>query len=254
MGLLNFVLSKIDYAEKRGWIPIVDFKNGRNYYFENEQDVGKYNAWENFFEQVSCYSLEEVYQSKFVVLGSISNEITTPISDLKFFDLQNQYDYWKRLCDKYIRPSAAVKKILSQMNREYGKTNGALAVKLRGTDYNPPPPGHYYQPSVEEAHAAIEEMKKKWRVDKVFLSTEDTSIQKRLLNEFGEDLICLPEEKEKDIHKKSVIKEGQLYLAELLFLAQCPYVVGGINGGLLGIALFGKEIKDLKTWHMGKAR
>lgn len=260
MGLLNYVLAKIDYANRNGWIPVVDFQNGKNYYFQSEKDVGTYNVWEKFFEQVSRVSLDEVYRSKRVVLGGVDLEAKSPLTEINLTALhekQNNYEHWKELCNAHIRPCGAVQKVVEQMQNSYGKLDNVLGVKLRGTDYNPPPPGHYYQPSIEMAIEGICDIQKKWKSDKLILSTEDSEIQERLKKEFGTNITCLPDDLLNMGNKegeKSVIEEGQLYLAELLFLAHCPYVVGGINGGLLGIVLLSEHIRELKTWDLGKAK
>ena len=51
-----------------GAIPIVDMYNFPTIYNEKEKILNTYNSWEYFFEQLSNYSLEEVYQSKNVII------------------------------------------------------------------------------------------------------------------------------------------------------------------------------------------
>lgn len=67
MALLFYVIQQIGYAEKNNYIPVVDFKN-----YKTQYNIADENAWECFFEQISNYSLEEVYQSKNVVLSGIN--------------------------------------------------------------------------------------------------------------------------------------------------------------------------------------
>ena len=68
---LFFVLKGISYAEKNGYVPVVDMEN---YWMSELSSVkgvdGEKNAWCYFFKQVSEYSLSQVYQSKNVILFS----------------------------------------------------------------------------------------------------------------------------------------------------------------------------------------
>lgn len=57
MALLFYVIQQIGYAEKNNYIPVVDFKN-----YKTQYNIADENAWECFFEQISNYSLEEVYK------------------------------------------------------------------------------------------------------------------------------------------------------------------------------------------------
>ena len=65
---LSFVLNHIKIAKSLGAIPIVDMYNFPTIYNEKEKILNTYNSWEYFFEQLSNYSLEEVYQSKNVII------------------------------------------------------------------------------------------------------------------------------------------------------------------------------------------
>ena len=65
---LSFVLNHIKIAKSLGAIPIVDMYNFPTIYNEKRKILNTYNSWEYFFEQLSNYSLEEVYQSKNVII------------------------------------------------------------------------------------------------------------------------------------------------------------------------------------------
>ncbi len=66
-----FILQGLQYANSKGYIPIVDMEN---YWIGELSSLkkinGTRNAWCYFFNQVSQYSLEEVYKSKNVVLSN----------------------------------------------------------------------------------------------------------------------------------------------------------------------------------------
>ena len=108
MGLVVQVLGNIRYAEEKGWIPVVDFQHSDNWYlYDNSGRRGDFNTWERFFEPVSPYTLNEVYQSRYVVLGSTNMRLAVPsVEDLAKFG--DAYCFWNKLSRKYLRPSAEV--------------------------------------------------------------------------------------------------------------------------------------------------
>lgn len=257
MGLFVYVLSKIKYAKEKGWVPIVDFQNGKNCYFNSETEVGLYNPWEKFFRQITPYTLDEVYQSNSVEMSSIDLQDLSPFNDEKIFELTDSYSQWKQLSDKYIRLSPEVTQLVKRLNEKFGETANAIAVKVRGSDYINPPKGHCYQPSIETVIEAIYELQRKTGADKVFLATEDKNVEKEIVENFESEIIVVTNELQnlqvKDNETESIVAAGQRYLAELAFLAQCPYLIGGMNGGLIGIMLLAPDLKELKTWDLGKA-
>ena len=70
-GLLSnlaYVINHIQIANRMGFIPIVDMKNYPSVYNENDKIFGTLNSWEYYFEQLTDYSLDEVYQSKNIII------------------------------------------------------------------------------------------------------------------------------------------------------------------------------------------
>lgn len=62
-----FVLNHIEYAEKIGAIPIIDFKNFPNLYNESND-----NSWEYYFKPLNHFNLNEIYNSKNVLISDSS--------------------------------------------------------------------------------------------------------------------------------------------------------------------------------------
>lgn len=66
-----YVLQKLSYALENGYIPVVDWKNyGLMPHAENYPVNGTENSWEYYWTQPSSFTLEEVYQSKNVILST----------------------------------------------------------------------------------------------------------------------------------------------------------------------------------------
>ena len=63
----------MEYADTKGWIPVVDLMNYENMYTTKKPIHGTMNVWEHYFLQPETdgkrYTLEEVYSSKNVVLS-----------------------------------------------------------------------------------------------------------------------------------------------------------------------------------------
>ena len=66
---LNYFIRQIDYVQKKGFIPVVDMKYHKNLYL-NDEEIGRINSWEYYFNQLSDYELEEVYDSANVIIAS----------------------------------------------------------------------------------------------------------------------------------------------------------------------------------------
>ena len=102
------VLQGIIYAEKHNLTPVVDMEN---YWVAELSSTKKindtYNAWCYFFEQISNYSLQEVYKSRNVILSAGSRILGADhwFSDRKLHYL-SESDHLRTISgiiNKYIR-------------------------------------------------------------------------------------------------------------------------------------------------------
>ena len=64
-----YVLSHLVYAQLNEWIPVIDQLNYPVYTSQNYPVHGTNNAWEYFWQQPSVYTLDDVYQSKNIILS-----------------------------------------------------------------------------------------------------------------------------------------------------------------------------------------
>lgn len=241
MALLFYVIQQIGYAEKNNYIPVVDFKN-----YKTQYNIVDENAWECFFEQISNYSLEEVYQSKNVVLSGI-NAIYDTYSYLynKSF---NEDDLQKThlLAKKYIKFS---KKAYELYNKELKHISPQknIGLYLRGTDYiNLKPIGEPIQPTVAQAIEHVNTYIENEKNANVFLVTEDERIYKEVKSNLGERIVIVSFDNyiknysERDFlangHSLTQLGEnahirGLNYLVKIMLLSNCKYIVGGKTCG-----------------------
>ena len=102
VGLFSLVMTNmglVKYALDRGYIPVIDMQSGKNTYLEEEQ-VGKINAWELYFQQPCGYELADIAESRNVILSSglIGEELEFPddsiVRDKRKYLEHLQRDVW----------------------------------------------------------------------------------------------------------------------------------------------------------------
>lgn len=158
---------------------MVDFKNYETQYFTEDK-----NAWEIYFEQVSPYTLDEVYTSKNVVLCGLNVLERAPKYLNQKFDDKSVLQT-RRLVSKYIRISKLIEDKVEKESQNLDICN-CIGLYLRGTDYvKMRPAGHPIQPSSEQAIEKINKMQFE-ELKSIFLVTEDEEIKQKIVNYYGE--------------------------------------------------------------------
>lgn len=262
MSLFIQTMRKIDYAKRKGYIPIVDFKNYKTQYWD-----GINNAWELFFEQPTNISLEEIYQSKNVILSGASiwkRENMKLFKETIFFD-KKIAEY----CNKLILENINLNRdIINSINFEKKEINvdKCIGVYIRGTDYiKLKPVGEYVQPSIDEMINKIKEFLKKYPDNNIFLVTEDNEYYEVLKDEFGEKIKTVSfdtfiDRKKVDtflskteLLKKDLIERGKDYLIKEILLSECEYLISSITcGSVAAFAFNGNSYKDKFIFNKGK--
>ncbi len=248
-SIFNTNLSRIRYAVENGMIPVIDMQNFRNNYLE-EENVGKENAWEYFFEQPTDFSLEMAYQSKHIVLSASGIPKETPNDSISFLYNENGVlDEWRQICKKYIRLSPKIKE---QINREIEKrilpNDRVLGVLARGTDYiRLKPSGHPVQPTPEQLIEKVREVMRMQNCNKVFVATEDKEIDAIFRKEFGTNYIATETEfvdyqggylSQNTVERKNdKFLRGVEYLTNIVMLTKCNCMVAGRTSGTVGACL-----------------
>lgn len=250
-SLMNVNLAKIDYACKKGMIPVVDMQNFRNC-FHDKSTIGLENIWEDFFEQPFEYSLSQAYRAKKIIISDAGVPEIAPNDTMDF--LQNKdriLDYWRQSCEKYIKIKPAIKeKIDNKINNLINGENRVLGVLARGTDYvKLQPSNHPIQPSVEMLINKSKVVMHEYNCNKLFLATEDKKIADAFKSTFGDK--CITNQKDyvkyedgylSDIkyNNENKIENGIDYLSSILILSKCNCIVAGRTSGTVGACLFSK--------------
>ena len=241
-GLLSLLYKQIlyiDFAKRKGYVPFVDWKNYKTQYYD-----GKNNTWDFFFKQPSELMEEDVYQSQNVYLSGWTFKTINP-NNLFESDVFRSKEV-RNLSGKILRENLEFNEdVLNIVDLEARnlQIEKCIGVYIRGTGYvKLKPSGEYVQPSVNQMKCKIREFENKYKAP-IFLVTEDGNIFDELKNEFG-DMIKLVSfdtfirnYEGKDVLSKSNVLEkdkksrGQKYLAKMILLSRCRYLITSITQG-----------------------
>ena len=171
------VIQEVKYARDHNYIPVVDYQNYENQYRMSKSNKEYINSWELFFEQVSNYTLNEVYQSKNVILSgwSIKKCLQVKVN----FSFEDQIKFYKEL-DVDISLKRELLEKANYIEKKY-INDKTLGLFIRGTDYVAlKPKGHYIQPTVEMLLSKVKEYIQEFQIDNIFLITEDKEIENKI--------------------------------------------------------------------------
>ena len=250
MSLLLTNLMRIEYALKKGYVPIIDMQNIYNVYLTDRQ-IGKVNAWEFYFEQPSGYDLENVKLCKNVVWGDCDVLTSFPYNKVSFWsDYNESYLYWKGIAQEYIRLNETTSRYIKNLKEELFGGHKVVGVKCRGTDYMlVRPSGHPVQPDVDDVIDKTKEIIERYNCDTVFLSTEDKEIYEKFRRSFGEILVTnkthyisyntgsIGQGTHTENEDKNYM-EGLEYVSQIMLLSSCDCLVAGLTSGTIGALLF----------------
>ncbi|MGN0428160.1 MAG: hypothetical protein ACI4F0_10190 [Agathobacter sp.] len=266
LGFFSFfitILGGIDDCYRNGLIPVVDMRTGVNQYKRKESD----NAWEYFFEQPGGIRLDDIGNWNEVTIINCENVIIRPYQNMDYFTNQQAIMYWHKFAEKNINFTKEVQSyinlFLKRHIQPYKKGNGILGVLARGTDYTELRPfGHPVQPSYSEIKSMVDLYLKKYKCEKIFLATEDQRICEQFLADYG-DCVIVPDAirymetngkylSELKTKEKNFNMETLTYIATIVGLAQCDYLVAGRTSGTVAATIFSSGYKDSYFFNVGK--
>lgn len=241
-------LQHLSKAVNHGWIPVVDWQNyGKLAHAEDFPINGTTNSWEYFWTQPSEYSLEEVYQSKNVILSSQNSVSYGYIPSML---LQPPFaEYAKLLAEKCPRYDSLItlneptaKYIDEKMSILFPKGKRIMGVSIRATSYGVQHISrHPRQPTLDDVIDTVVEKAAEWNMDYVFFACEAEAAVEKMKSRFGDRLITLPRMRYKEMPKigeNPLYAPGQKYqtnldyLTEMVLLSRCTSLIAGISGGV----------------------
>ena len=277
--LIN-VLPYLEISEKKGFTPIVDYKNTDFLrLIHDEKRAGIDNPWEYYFEQPGGeYSLDEVYRSAKVEIGSSdkygfqvidwNNMMPMPLEKLV---------YWSQLANKYIRPTNEIfKRIRDEKDRLCFENKNIMGVSIRA--------GYRRSallnedlikehPQVGTCEYYIEIIQKRmdeWGYDRFFLACDDREYVTKIDEYFGKRCchmdrkyshmfindIPVPYDNIDELcseYKGCTTRERTIeYITETYLLASCESLYSTINGGAqFAYIINGGKYKNLEVYNEG---
>lgn len=251
VGLFSSVMTNmglVDYAVKKGYIPVIDMQNASNTYLEPEQ-VGKMNAWDFYFNQPMGYGLEDIAASKNIILsnGLITKKNDYP--DMRIVDDEKLLLRWREVFGKYFSINdALLEEFRTEKQKLFGE-NRVLGVLARGTDYiNLKPKNHPIQPTAIQIVGKAAEVMEQYQCTYIFLATEDQSIFHTVKEQFGDKLLAMETTRYTTSGSQNIndmcsgreadrYLKGKEYLLSVWLLSQCNCLVAGNVGGTHGALL-----------------
>lgn len=266
---INKVLMHLGYCEDKGYIPVIDMQNYKSQYHE-EQEVGKVNIWELFFEQPAGYNLKDIENSKNIILSKKKPAPSKKylMGHSPFYDNENRIMYFHTLFKKYIHFNVFTQRYLDGYYNRYIKGKNVIGVLCRGTDYLIlKPKNHPIQPNPVNVIRDVKEAMKTYSCDYVFIATEDNDILDMFKNEFGDHLLYVEQNR---VSKKEMSPNSYLaainikknkgldtyskiigYLTATYLLSKCDCYIAGRTGGSKGVLIMSEGFKYKKVYDLG---
>lgn len=261
MSLLVQALRWMEYAEKKNYIPYVDFKNYTTQY-SNNQD----NVWEYFFKQPCSLTENEVYNSKNVVISGVSLKEHVDMNLFRGEVFSDRVLLEK--CFRIIQNNIAYsEETLALVEQESERLNieSCIGLYLRGTDYvRLKPSGEYVQPNIDDVLKKVDEFCERYAESNVFLVTEDYDYYQKLLGRYGNKIVIVSFDSfvqnytGKDFLSKSNVldtnkkKRGMDYLVKIILLTRCRYLISSITmGSIAAYCINGGNYEDEYIFDLG---
>ncbi len=275
-SMIFHLIPQMEYALHRKYTPIIDCRETYLYMIQDEENAGKENAWDYYFEQpAGFYSLDEVYQSKHVIyvrknafgIKKSISYLDTPMPD-------KDLHYWGALFNQCLRPNAVIRDRIEKEKEGFPKDGRILGISIRA--------GYrwgglmkdalYYQhPRVPDCDTFILEISRileKWNYSSFFLSCDDREYSDRIARRFGNQCIRMDrpllhffendrtvipvEERLIEFQDYTTQKRTEDYIVETYLLSQCEslYACNGSGVQFAYIVNDGKY-KNLKIYDEG---
>lgn len=242
-----YVLSHLRYAQINGWIPIIDMLNYPVYNSLPYPVNGTMNAWEYFWQQPNKYSLDEVYQSKNVILSKQNwfSQYDMGYEPSHYEDSELIKNFFQLAAT--VPLNSKVENIINQKSKEMLKNKkNILGIAFRFGGHSKKhfakTIGHPVQPDIDEMIKLAKIYLDKWGMQYIFLTSDTEEAAQEFKKIFKDKLIILKRERFSELLKKgetnnlysqeNLYKTSLNYLTEMTLLSRCDCLIGSINSGL----------------------
>lgn len=256
-GIYSSILLNLPYIERikrSGYYPIMDFQNYYNPMMQDEEKKGIENAWTYYYKQIGDYKLEDVYQSKNVILEwNRLKRIKIPEWNKMLPMNKKELVRWNKVVRENICLTDQLSEQIIKIKETLFMNRRVLGVGIRA-EYRalmirkqPLIEGHPKVPDCEEMIRIVEKKMKDWGYDYIFLSCDDREYLEKFVEYLGESCLYLerpllhffsndkPNDDKKVIYQEqkniSIRQQQDEYIEEVYLLAQCDSLYCCIGGG-----------------------
>jgi hypothetical protein len=189
-------MAHISYAINQGYIPIIDLKNYYCALLQNSEKMYRLNAWDYYFKQpYPEYSLEEVYQSKNVMLGyQGACPFPTKLSaNLEMIKRKQDLAIWHSYMSKYSNFNENILAEVANIKEKIFGNKKIMGVSLRvvftalKVQKNVIVNNHPEQLSIDELMILINRYMKKWAIDAFFLAIDERGAFNKINEKFKKE-------------------------------------------------------------------
>lgn len=244
-----YVLSHLQYAEERGWIPVVDQLNYPVYNSILGKAGGTGNAWEYFWEQPNGASLQEAYRSRYVVLSKQSWFGQWDMGYAKEnYANEALVAQFHRLSEQVPLNQATKRRVQEAVASFLPNDEKTLGVSVRFGGHAKScyyhGQGHPIQPEIAALLERVERSAEEWGIGRIFLASDEENAVCRFQERFGPKLVVMPRvrssgtERYDSAHPNPMYEREQImrtsleYLMEMEVLARCCALMGTVTSGL----------------------
>jgi len=228
-SLLLFVLNHLKYSHKNKLLPLIDMKYHPTLYNENKIIFGTKNCWEYYFKKINNLNVDKIYNRNEFKLCEDKNLLTR----------NNQFNpSLKSVFKKYVKINdRIIKKYNLYKKKFFQKNNNIIGIHFRGTDMKYTP-SHPFPLSKKQVFYKTKILMKKYKLNKIFLVTEDMSNFNFIIKKFGKKNVLhinnfksyktkVFDLKYRKLHK---YKMGEEALINSLILSNCNVVLSTQTG------------------------
>ena len=174
-SIMSSILCWLDFADRHGFVPVVDLENFKTVYNEDSPVNGNENSFNYYFELNNEYSLDSVYTSKNVIFTSNGYPKDYSYSITNVPDLIRT---WK----KHIQIKPHIARLVDKAERSF--TGKILGVHFRGQEMRTAA-GHWFPPTKKQMFQAIDRMVDRCGFDQMYVVSEDQRLLESIISRYG---------------------------------------------------------------------
>jgi hypothetical protein len=238
---ITIILNHLKICKYFNFIPVIDMQNFTTIYNEKKRIFNTYNAWEYYFNKLNKYSLNTVYKSKNVIFcqNTVSEKIILDMTNSKIKKFFKLIKIKKRILNK----------ARSFFFKKFKPSDKILGVHFRGSTYKIAR-GHAFPATPKLMIKKVDNLIKKFKYNKIFLTTEEKSYLEIFKNKYKDMCFYYDSYRMKDLdsfniypRRKHRYKLGEESLIDAIILSKC-HGLAYIRSNLVSAAILMSNIKQ----------